>query len=46
MEFSRLGGKIGAVATDLHHSNSNMGSEPCLQPTPQLTATLDPLSIE
>ena len=26
----------------LHQSHSNMGSEPCLQPTPQLTATPDP----
>ena len=33
---------IGAVATNLHHSHGNEGSEPCLQPTPQLTATLDP----
>ena len=33
---------IGAVATGLHHSHSNVGSEPCLQPTLQLTATLDP----
>ena len=34
-------GQIGAVATGLHHSHSNKGSELCLQPTPQLTATLD-----
>ena len=33
---------IGAVAAGLHHSRSNAGSEPCLQPTPQLTATPDP----
>ena len=26
-------GLIGAVATSLHHSHSNKGSEPCLQPT-------------
>ena len=30
---------IGAVAADLHHSQSNVGSEPHLQPTPQLAAT-------
>ena len=28
---------IGAAAAGLHHSHSNMGSEPHLQPTPQLT---------
>ena len=33
---------IRAVATGLHQSHSNAGSEPSLQPTPQLTATLDP----
>ena len=32
------GGPIGAVATSLHHSHSNTGSEPRLQPTPQLMA--------
>ena len=36
--------QIGAVAAGLCHSYSNMGSEPQLQPTPQLTATLDPLT--
>ena len=30
---------IGTVAADLHHSHSNVGSEPHLQPTPQLAAT-------
>ena len=39
---SQARGRIGAVATGLCHSHSNMGSEPHLQPTPQLTATLDP----
>ena len=39
---SQAGGGIGAVATGLHHSHSNEGSKPCLQPTPQLTATPDP----
>ena len=33
---------IGAVAASLCHSHSNVGSEPCLQPTPQLMATQDP----
>ena len=35
-------GRIGAVAASLHHSHSKAGSEPCLQPTPQLVATPDP----
>ena len=35
-------GQIGAVAAVLHHSHSNMGSKPCLQPKPQLTAMPDP----
>ena len=35
-------GLIGAVATGLRHSHSNSGSEPRLQPTPQILATLDP----
>ena len=39
---SQARGRIGAVATSLRHSLSNAGSEPRLQPTPQLTATLDP----
>ena len=34
--------RLGAAATGLHHSHSNAGSEPRLQPTPQLAATLDP----
>ena len=42
MEVPRLGGLIGAVATGLHHSHSNVGSELHLQPTPQLAAKLDP----
>ena len=33
--------RIGAVATGLCQSHSNAGSEPRLQPTPQLTATPD-----
>ena len=39
---SQARGPIGAVAASLHHSHSNAGSKPRLQPTPQLTATLDP----
>ena len=35
-------GPIGAVAAGLCHSNSNAGSEPSLQPTPQLTSMPDP----
>ena len=34
--------QIGATAAGLRHSHSNKGSEPCLRPIPQLTATLDP----
>ena len=43
---SQAGGPIGAVATGLHHSHSNLGSEPRLQPTPQLTSTPDPQPTE
>ena len=32
---------IGAAATSLRQSHSNTGSEPRLQPTPQLMATAD-----
>ena len=38
---SQARGQIGAVATGLCQSHSNAGSEPRLQPTPQLTATPD-----
>ena len=38
---SQARGPIGAVATGLRQSHSNPGSEPRLQPTPQLTATPD-----
>ena len=44
MEVPRLGGLIGAVATGLCLSHSNTRSKPCLWPTPQLTALLNPLS--
>ena len=39
---SQAKGRIGAAAASLHHGHSNAGSKPCLQPTPQLTATQDP----
>ena len=39
---SQTRGPIGAVAAGLHHSHSNTGSKPCLQPIPQLTAMPDP----
>jgi len=38
-ESSQARGQIGAVAASLHHSHSNAEFEPCLQPTPELTAT-------
>ena len=41
---SQARGPIRAVAAGLRHSHSHAGSEPHLQPTPQLTATPDPLS--
>ena len=39
---SQARGRIGAAAAGLHHSHSNMGSQPHLWPTPKLTATPDP----
>ena len=39
---SQTRGQIGAATASLYHSHSNSGSKPHLQPTPQLTATLDP----
>ena len=39
---SQARGRIGAAAASLHWSHSNLGSEPCLQPTPQLMAIPDP----
>ena len=39
---SQARGLIGAVAADLRQSHRNKGSEPRLQPTPQLTAMPDP----
>ena len=41
-ESSQARGRIGAIAASLGQSHSNTGSEPHLQPTPQLTAMLDP----
>ena len=41
-EGSQARGQIGAIAASLHHSPSNARSELNLQPTPQLTAMLDP----
>ena len=39
---SQARGQTGAAAADLRHSHSHARSELRLQPTPQLTATLDP----
>ena len=39
---SQARGRIRAVASGLHQSHSNAGSELCLQPTPQLEAVTDP----
>ena len=38
---SQARGRIGAVTAGLRQSHSNVGSEPHLQPTPQLTAMPD-----
>ena len=39
---SQARGRIGVTDASLHHSHSNLGSEPHLWPIPQLTATPDP----
>ena len=39
---SQARGPIRPVATGLRQSDSNAGSDLCLQPTPQLMASLDP----
>ena len=39
---SQAQGRIGATAASLCHSHRHATPGPCLQPTPQLTATLDP----
>ena len=41
---SQARGLIRAVAAGLPQSHSNAGSEPRLQPTPQLTQMVNPLS--
>ena len=41
---SQARGQIGDIAAGLCHSHSKVRSEPCLQPIPQLTAMLDPLT--
>ena len=41
---SQSRGQIRAAAADLHHSHSNVGSKPCLRPTPQERWILNPLS--
>ena len=38
---SQARGRIRAIAATLRRSHSNAGSEPSLQPTPQLKARLD-----
>ena len=43
---SQARGRIGSVAAGLRHSHSNVGSEPRLRPTSQLTATPDPQPTE
>ena len=39
---SQAKGRLRAAAAGLRYSHSNTGSEPSLQPTPQLMATPDP----
>ena len=39
---SQAPGRIWAAAAGLHHSHIDVGPEPCLWTTPQLTAMLDP----
>ena len=43
---SQASGGIGAAAAGLHHIHSKTGPELCLQPIPQLTATLDSYPTE
>ena len=43
---SQARSQIRALATGLRQGHSNAGSEPCLQPTPKLTATPDPQPTE
>ena len=39
---SQARGPMGAIAAGLHHSHSNVGSQPCLWPFPHLTAMPNP----
>ena len=39
---SQARSRIGAQATGIYHSHGNVGSVPCLRPTPQLMAMSDP----
>ena len=41
-ESSQTRVQIRTAAAGLHHSHNKAGSKPCLQPTPQLKAKLDP----
>ena len=43
---SQARGQIAAAAASHSHSHSHTGSEPHLQPTPQVTATPDPRLTE
>ena len=43
---SQARGPIGSIAAGLCHSHSNVGSQPHLQPTPQLKAMPDPQLTE
>ena len=42
MEVPQARDQIGTTAASLRHSHSHIGSEPHMQPTPHLTATLAP----
>ena len=46
VEAPRPGGPVGATASSLSHSHSNVGSELRLQPTTQPATTLDPRPTE
>ena len=43
---SQARGRIEALSASLHHSHRNVGSKPCLWPTPQLKAMPDPQPTE
>ena len=45
-ECSQARGPVGAIAASLHQGCSSAGSEPCLQPTPQLMTMPDPQPTE